>query len=108
MSITPKRKIPIDTSYYFNGMEIEKVKYFKDLGVVFDNHMTFDNHRAYIFKKCLMLLNFGKRFSKDTNTSTTNYHFFNTYIRTHLEYCGVVWNNDDRNFKQLLKIYSNE
>ena len=93
--ITLRRKF-IDSSYTIDGTKLENVKTIRDLGVLLDQKLTFEDHvNATVAKanRALGLLirtlqsasrrcNFSKRSALAA---------FNANVRPILEYCSVIW-----------------
>ena len=93
--ITLKRNF-IDSTYSINGTTLENVTSIKDLGVILDQKLTFEDHiNATVSKanRALGLLirtfqsasrhcNFNRRSALAT---------FNANVRPILEYCSVIW-----------------
>lgn len=44
-----------------SSLEIQEVTKFKDLGVIYDHHLSFEEHRKEVFKHGYMLINYGYR-----------------------------------------------
>ena len=74
-----------------NAIELEHVSVEKDLGVLIDEELTFEEHIMEKVKKANAIVGLirrsfsslnGKRFKK----------LFTTFVRPHLEYCATVWN----------------
>ena len=93
--ITLRRNL-VDSSYSINGTKLENVRKIRDLGVILDQKLTFEEHiNATVAKanRALGLLirtlqsasrrcNFNKRSALAA---------FNSNVRPILEYCSVIW-----------------
>lgn len=70
---------------------LERVTSKKDLGVIFDEKLNFDDHIDKITRKAYQMLGFifhsCKRFKNPESVIT----LYKTYVRSQLEYCAVVW-----------------
>lgn len=95
LSINKRSRKPILTYYFIDGTPIEKVSNFKDLGITFDDKMTFEPHRKNIHNTAMMMNNYGYRLSRQTGSTMTNLHFFNTYTRPIIEYGATIWNTNE-------------
>lgn len=79
-------------SYNINGTELERVDKIKDLGVYFDNKMSFNDHYNYIVSKGNKLLGFLKRNSRDFKDPHTLKSLYISLVRSNLEYACCIWN----------------
>lgn len=62
----------------------------KDLGVLFDNQLTFNLHIHDIIANALRTLGILTRDAQDFRDNSANTAFFNSFIRSKLEYCSVI------------------
>jgi ribonuclease P/MRP protein subunit RPP40 len=80
--------------YYFTHkgeqIEIEGVNTMKDLGVIFDSCLKFDQHIHEKINKAYGILGLIKRNFKDLSTRAF-IHLYKAIVRPHLEYANVVW-----------------
>jgi ribonuclease P/MRP protein subunit RPP40 len=80
--------------YYFTHkgeqIEIEDVNIMKDLGVIFDSCLKFDQHIHEKINKAYGILGLIKRNFKDLSTRAF-IHLYKAIVRPHLEYANVVW-----------------
>ena len=90
VTLTRKHKT-IKCDCYINGVPIVKVDTIKDLGVVFDSKLTFDQHISEITKKATRLLGFILRTCKMFTQAKTKIMLYNSLVRSILEYCSTVW-----------------
>ncbi|CRK86560.1 CLUMA_CG000247, isoform A [Clunio marinus] len=78
--------------YHIEGEELERKISTRDLGVIYDHKLNFNDHISYISGKARKMLGFiirnGKYF-KDANTFITLY---NSLVRSNIEYASVIWN----------------
>jgi hypothetical protein len=91
MTITKSnQRVHEDRRYFLDGKHLKKTEQEKDLGVVVDSHLTFENHMiekvnkanrimgvirrsyTYLDEKCFLLL-------------------YKALVRPHLEYCNQIW-----------------
>ena len=90
--VTYSRKLsPIVHEYFANNKKIDRCSFFKDLGVTFDNKITFSLHIDNIIAKSMSMLGFVKRMCRDFEDPYTLKALFCSFVRSHLEYASVVW-----------------
>lgn len=90
----------LDNSLFLNGVMIERVHSFLDLGVLFSRNLSFKDHIDRCINKANSMLGFLIRFSKDFHDPYTLKVLFASFVRSHLEYASIVWNpyyNDSSN-----------
>lgn len=90
MSFT-RRTSMITYPYGIDDCILERQTTFNDLGVTFDQKLTFNFHVNNIVSSVYKTLGFIIRNSKDFSDTKTLCLLFNTFIRSKLEYCSVVW-----------------
>lgn len=91
LSITCKPQ-PIDYQYSIRDKHIEKESEKKDLGVTFDSKDSFSTHISKITKKSYQLIGFIFRNTQHFKRPESLIKLYNTYVRSKLEYCSVIWN----------------
>jgi len=77
-------------SYHLNGSEIDTVTSHKDLGILFDKHLKFQNHTTEVSAKANRVLGMIKRSFEHLDTFMIS-RLFTTLIRPILEYSNSVW-----------------
>ena len=78
--------------YNINGHELERKESMRDLGVIYDSKLTFNEHVDHVCGKARRMMGFVMRsgkFFKDPFTFTTLY---NARVRSNVEYATVIWN----------------
>lgn len=81
-----------DVDYHINHQVLEMVEEIKDLGVIIDRKLRFDQHINSMVNKAYKMLGFISRVTKDfTNMKCINM-LYNSLVRSNLEYCASVWN----------------
>lgn len=63
----------------------------KDLGIIFDEHLTFKEHVAATANRAYMACGTAIRFGKEIRTNTLIVTTVNTYISPICEYGSVIW-----------------
>lgn len=92
MSISNKQPSNIIVNDYHYGDHIfNRVTKQKDLGIMFDSKMNFNNHVTMIVARAKSILGFVKRFCYDINNVQTLKALYYALIQSILEYCCVVW-----------------
>jgi hypothetical protein len=103
MSFTRKTTSKINFYYNVNGCILQKVSEMRDLGVLFDEKLSFSAHINNLYSSCLRLLGFILRTSKDFKNPHSVVLLFNSLIRSRLEHASCVWNPHQLNHKLLLE-----
>jgi len=86
-----RSRIVMDFDYFLNDNLIEKVKLYKDLGIIFKFNLSFHNHIQYCISKAHSMLGFVKRFSKDFYDPYVLKILYISFVRSQLEYGLVIW-----------------
>lgn len=81
----------INTQYCINEDTLTEVDTIRDLGVLFDQKLTFAPHLDHIIKKASRMMGFVIRQSKEFRHSKTKILLYYSLVRGILEYCSVVW-----------------
>lgn len=77
--------------YKINNEELERVSIKKDLGVIFDDKLSFNEHIDDITRKSYRMLGFIFRSGKYFKSQLSMRLLYNTLVRNRLEYCSTVW-----------------
>lgn len=85
-------KTPINFDYNIDDTIIERAQILKDLGIIYDNKLSFNGHIEYVIAKSRSLLGLIFRFGREFHNVYTLKNLFQTFIRTVLEYGSTVWN----------------
>ncbi|CAH2089439.1 unnamed protein product [Euphydryas editha] len=86
-----RKHVVAESNYYLNGTLIKEVNSIKDLGVIFDKKLTFDDHIQYITEKASKMLGFIMRNGKEFRNLQTKRLLYNAFVLSTLEYCAVAW-----------------
>lgn len=81
----------INAQYNLGGQSLSRKIEAKDLGVWFDRKLNFEKHVSIKVNESYRLLGFIKRCSQSFVNPKTEITLFNTFIRSKLEYCSLVW-----------------
>jgi hypothetical protein len=82
---------PIIFGYAIDGTSLERVKRIRDLGVYFDENLSFNYHVDYIVSKAYAMLGFMKRICYEFRDVRSLKSIYFAHVRSHLEYAAVVW-----------------
>lgn len=78
--------------YRINNSVLPRSRIVKDLGVLFDEKLSFNNHVRSIISRASKLLGFICRSLKPFDKLNTHIILYNTYVRSILEYGSAIWN----------------
>lgn len=103
-SVSYGRKIECNNTYYINGTALEKKEIVKDLGIIFDNKLTFREHINDKVNKSYSILGVIKR--NFNNLSPEAFMMlYKSMVRSHLEYGVQIWNpHQKESIKKLEKV----
>ena len=85
-----RHKHPTNFIYSLGSINLAQVAFIKDLGVTFDNRLTFSKHIFEITNKARKQWGFVSRNSYNFNVSTLKI-LYCSLVRPFLEYCAPVW-----------------
>lgn len=93
--ITLKRNF-VDSSYTINGTKLENVKTIRDLGVIIDQKLTFEDHINTTVRKAnralgLLIRTLQSASRRCSFKKSSALAAFNSNVRPILEYCSVIW-----------------
>ena len=89
MRITKKN--PIARNLFINGSELEVVNGFKDLGLLTDNILSWNQHVNKITARANKVLGLISRTCGGFHDPATLKTLYCSLVRSQLEYCSVVW-----------------
>lgn len=89
MSISNKKRISV-FPYTFANNQIEKVSEHKDLGVVFDQKLSFKNHIDFVSNNAMQSLGCIKRFARGFTLQSKKNLFF-SLVLSKIEYACQIW-----------------
>lgn len=78
--------------YRINNAVLPRAKTVKDLGILFDDKLSFNIHVRSIITRASKLLGFICRSLKSFENMHTHIVLYNTYVRNILEYGSAIWN----------------
>lgn len=77
--------------YSINGSILSRLSNVRDLGVVFDEKLSFISHIEQVVACASRMLGFILRNSKHFSNVSTIKLLYYSYVRSRLEYCSIVW-----------------
>lgn len=90
--VTFTRKVnKINFDYNINGQILQRLTQIKDLGVTFDEELSFKPHYNNIYSKASRLLGFTTRLTKEFKNARSAIYIFNSLVRSNLEYGSIIW-----------------
>jgi hypothetical protein len=94
LQISFSRKVShkISSCYKTANIHLSKVDSVKDLGIILDSKLTFNEHIKYSYNKALKMLGFLLRICKDFKNVNSLKIVFLALVHRDLEYCSPVWN----------------
>lgn len=91
MSTTHSRNKSI-FPYAIEGEILKRVSVKKDLGVIFDDKLSFRDHVDFITRKSYQLLGFIFRCGRYFSDQSSIKLLYTTLVKNRLEYCSTIWN----------------
>lgn len=91
MTFTRKR-CPVTFNYELKAQTLSRVNSVRDLGVLHDSRLLFDEHINSIISKATKMLGFLMRNSKDFSDAKTLKILYCSLVRSNLEYASQIWN----------------
>lgn len=98
-----RKRHPITFDYKINGSSISRSSTMRDLGVVFDQKLTFHDHIATVAKESFKRLGFVLRNSRDFKNTHVIRLLYSTLVRSKLEASSCIWNPHEASYSLLLE-----
>ena len=86
-----RKKHPLHWPYTINDVPLERVSVVKDLGVLLDAEMTFEEHYLSVVSKANRSLGFMLRITKEFHDFSCLRILYFALVRSHLESAAIVW-----------------
>lgn len=93
----------INFSYTMNNQLISKLNSIRDLGVIIDSKLLFDQHVNSIVKKASKTLGFILRTTACFRSLKPVKILYCSFVRSHLEYASQVWNPQYETYKSRIE-----
>jgi hypothetical protein len=87
-----RKRQPVLNPYHIEGSPISRATIINDLGVIFDEELRFTHHIDSIIAKAFKMTGFVMRQCWDFKNVTVLKNIYFALIRSHLEYCCMIWN----------------
>lgn len=81
----------LDFNYTLEDTTLERPNTFRDLGVIFDKKLSFNNHIESIVCEACRSYGFIARNSREFRDINTVKMLYNSFVRSKLEYAAIVW-----------------
>ncbi|KAJ8723720.1 hypothetical protein PYW07_007700 [Mythimna separata] len=98
-----RQKTTIGSGYTLDGTAISKTGSIRDLGVIHDSKLLFDDHIETIVKKAFKTLGFITRACSNFRTIKPIKVLYCSLVRSHLEYASQVWNPQYETYKSRIE-----
>ena len=90
--VSPRRKCPqFHADLQLGNNTLEETSKFRDLGLVTTSKLSWNAHVDKISSKANKILGLIKRTCRGLNDATTLRTLYCALVRSHLDYCTVVW-----------------
>lgn len=86
-----RKKDPIIYDYKITDISLTRADTIRDLGIMFDSQLTFNNHIFSLVNKATKMYGFIVRNTRYFTNLQCIRHLYITFVRSQLEYCAVVW-----------------
>lgn len=91
VSFTKNTNRFIEFHYSINNQQLQRESVMRDLGVFYDNKLSFNNHIEIIHNSAIKTLGFVMRTCQDFKDPKTLIMLYNSLVRSKLEYATVIW-----------------
>lgn len=92
ITFTNKTQNNIPFSYQVNNVTLENNKSTKDLGVMFDSTLRFNEQIESVVKKAYKALGFLIRTCRSFNDPLAIFELYHSLVLPHLDYASTIWN----------------
>lgn len=94
MSFANRRRNFYESHYYIGTTRIEQRQIMRDLGVIFDDALTFKHHIQDVSLRARKLYGAAYRFAREINLPMVVIKIIKCYIFPIMEYCSPVWSQN--------------
>jgi hypothetical protein len=91
-SFTRKTSTRVNFQYKLDNVVLERKDSIRDLGVIYDSQLTFNDHVDAICSRARRMLGFVMRTGKHFESPFTFTTLYNALVRSIVEYATVIWN----------------
>ena len=92
-----------DAAYEISDESLLRVSIINDLGVIFDNKLSFAEHQSYVINKAKRKLGFIKRSTRDFVRPATVVSLFKSIVVPTLTYASQIWSPHSQQDHYLLE-----
>ena len=92
LSVTKSRS-PVVFDYHINGILVERVSEFNDLGILIQNNLSWNSHVKKTVAKARKMLGLIRRTVGYKAPQSVKLQLYTTLVRSNLEYCTQAWNS---------------
>ena len=86
-----RTRTPVKFDYMIDNIVVNRVTNISDLGIMFDQRMSFASYINFIVSKAYSMLGFTMRICSEFRDPLVLKSVYYSHIRSHLEYGSVVW-----------------
>lgn len=86
-----RKRQPVLFDYQINSEVLLRETQMRDLGIVFDDKLSFTVHIDYVISKAYAMLGFVMRICSDFKDPRAIKSLYFAHVRSHLEFGSVVW-----------------
>lgn len=93
----------VPSAYYINGVPIQKQHEIKDLGLVYDQSLSFNAHARQSVTNTPRAIGMGKRIAWRLRDPAINMKLFRIYYLPKLEFANIIWAGSTTTRLQLME-----
>ena len=86
-----RRTTPIDFEYRYQDIVLSRVTSMRDLGVIYDQTLSFNNHINQLTKECLQLFALVRRFGRELTDPHAILAIYTGLVQSKLDFASVIW-----------------
>lgn len=94
---------PLHANYHLSNDSINRVNSVKDLGVLFDAKLTFNDHISTLAAECYKRLGFVIRNARDFHDHRAIELLYSALVRSKIETASVVWGPHEKGYNLILE-----
>ena len=97
LSFNPAKSIVISyrqqfkTVYNISSMQVATQKYYKDLGIIFSQNMSWDHQYKHMLSKAYKTLDLLRRTFSRQHLPEVKKKLYLSLVRSQLIYCSIIW-----------------
>lgn len=89
----------MDIGYYVEAQKIQRVKSHRDLGLIFDEFMTFKEQMETVKSRARKVIKSMYRFVNEVKCRATMIRLYEIFVQTILEYGWHIWIDSEHSIK---------